>query len=129
MCVKITDNILDIKQNLPSGTGGLQVVHKGTILEAKTETYLERNILEGETFILMSGRPEPKVWRRFKYMQDNDYYYLSNTYFDAVGFKAKRDVIILGFTTFGHYDKSNYTLQYKTKKKGGSESPIVKMPI
>ena len=46
---------------------------------------------------MMSGSFEAKKWKRFPRMEPGDYFYMSDTYMDAVIFKPKTDIYFLGF--------------------------------
>jgi hypothetical protein len=74
-----------------------------------------------ENFILISGSFEAKRWRRFPKLEMGDYFYMSDTYYDAVIFKPKKDVYFLGFGFNNQYEKKDFKIKYKTNV-GGAES-------
>lgn len=61
----------------------------------------------------MSGGFEAKSWKRFKRVEPGDYFYMSDTYFDAVVFKPKKDVYFLGFGFLNQYEKKDFKLKFK----------------
>jgi hypothetical protein len=74
----------------------LSTIYRGEIIKSD-DTYLKRLIKSGEHFILISGALEAKKWRRFPKMEITDYFYMSDTYYDAVIVKPKSDIYFLGF--------------------------------
>jgi hypothetical protein len=47
--------------------------------------------------LLFTGALIAKRWKRFKRLEMEDYFYMSESYYDATQFKPKIDVHILGF--------------------------------
>lgn len=64
-------------------------------------------------FFLISGNLVAQKWRRFGRLVLNDYFYMSETYWDAVKFTPKMDVFILGFALMNHYEKQPWQLIFK----------------
>jgi hypothetical protein len=58
---------------------------------------VKRMVPHMSTFFLVAGELVAKRWKRFKRMEQEDYFYMSESYWDAVQFKPKVDVYFLGF--------------------------------
>ena len=75
---------MNMKEYLPiKVAGSLQVLYKNTIIK-NDETYLKRGIVGSESFVLISGSFTSKKWKRFPSHEMNDYFYMSDNYWDAV---------------------------------------------
>lgn len=74
----------------------MSTIYRGEIIKTD-DTYLKRLIKSGERFILISGAFEVKKWKRFPKMEIEDYFYMSDTYYDAMIFKPVSDIYFLGF--------------------------------
>ncbi len=90
----------------------MSIIYKGEVIK-KDETFLKKSILQDSSFLLLSGSLEVIKWKRFRNLETSDYFYMSDTYFDAVVFKPKIDVYFLGFGLFKHYEGATYTLTFK----------------
>lgn len=71
-------------------------------------------IKSGENFLLISGVLEAKMWKRFTTIE-NDYYYQSDSYFDAVLFRPKQDVMFMGFGLTKQYENHDFTMKFSYK--------------
>ena len=76
--------------------GALTVIYKGELIKPE-DTYMRKHIRSDENFILMTGSLEAKRWKRFGRVETGDYFYMSESCYDAVAFKPKMDVFFLGF--------------------------------
>lgn len=94
------------------GAGALNTIYKGELVK-NDETYLKRLIKQYENFILISGSFEAKKWKRFPRIEPGDYFYMSDTYYDAVIFKPKMDIYLLGFGSMNQYEKKEFKLFFK----------------
>ncbi len=72
-------------------SSGLSIIYKGEIAGAD-DTFIKRSVKQGDNFLLIGGSYEAKVWKRFPRVESGDYFYMSDTYYDAVAFRAQRDV-------------------------------------
>jgi hypothetical protein len=72
------------------------VIYKGDIIK-KEDTYLKRMVLPQDPFLLLAGSLQAKKWQRFLRLEKSDYFYMSESYWDAVQFKPKIDIYFLGF--------------------------------
>lgn len=83
----------------------------GKIIEKPEEiTFAQSKVLEGAKFAMIqaSSSSPPILWKRFKRIYYNDYYYLRVTPdFDAVTFIPRRNVYFMGFGLISHYHKSD----------------------
>jgi hypothetical protein len=61
------------------------------------DSFFKRLVTNGENFLLIAGTLEAKMWKRFPRMETSDYFYMSETYYDAVMFKPKKNCYFLGF--------------------------------
>lgn len=75
-------------------------------------------VKQGEQFILISGSFEAKRWKRFPKVEFNSYFYMSDSYYDAVMFKPKRDIYFLGFGFLNQYEKKEFKLKFKYNIEG-----------
>jgi len=89
----------------------LSIIYKGEVLSGD-ETFFKKNIRYGENFILMCGKLETKIWKRFSQISYDDYFYMSNSYPDAVVFKPFKDIYFLGFGLLNHYEKSDFIIKF-----------------
>jgi hypothetical protein len=94
------------------GAFGLNTIYKGELVK-NDETYLKRLIKQYENFILISGSFEAKKWKRFPRIDPEEYFYMSDTYYDAVIFKPKIDIYFLGFGSMNQYEKKEFKLFFK----------------
>lgn len=116
--VNITDKIANLKDSYNGkGASTLTTLLKDEIIGGD-DTFLKRMIKSGENFILISGSFEIKKWTRFPKIEYNDYFYMSDTYPDAVAFKPKRDIYFLGFGFLNHYEKKDFKLKFKFNIEG-----------
>lgn len=106
--------IANLKDFYSSKGSSLNIVYKGEVIQGK-DTYLKRLVLQNDKFLLMSGSFEAKKWKRFKRIEISDYFYMSDTYYDAVAFKPKRSIFFLGFGMIQHYEKKEFKLKFKYK--------------
>lgn len=109
------------------GASGLTSIYKGEIVKGD-DTYLKRLVKNGDNFLLVSGSYETKKWKRFGRVESGDYFYMSDTYYDAVVFKPKSDVVFLGFGLLNHYEKKDFKLKFK-HNIGGQEISEVEIEI
>ncbi|CDW91259.1 UNKNOWN [Stylonychia lemnae] len=111
--VGINDKIKTLKDFLNSKSASLlNIVFKDEIIK-NDDTFLKRHIRSGEKFILMSGGFEAKIWKRFRRIEHGDYFYMSDTYYDAVCFKPKKACHFLGFGFLNQYEKKDFKLKFK----------------
>ncbi len=112
-----------------TGKGGasLSIVHKGELIKNE-DSFLKRLIKSGENFILLSGGFEAIMWKRFAKTESSDYFYMSDSYYDAVAFKPKRDVHFLGFGFMNQYEKLDFKLKFKYNVDG-NECPETELNI
>jgi hypothetical protein len=126
--VGIHDKICSLKDYFNvKGGGSLSTIYKGEIVKAD-ETFFKRLIKSGELFLLISGSFEGKRWKRFPKAETSDYFYMSETYYDAVIFKPKCDVYFLGFGLLNQYEKKDFKLKFKCNIEG-VESPETEVDI
>ena len=62
---------------------------------------------------------EPLIWKRFKHVENNSYCYQEGTQWDAVAFKAKRNVMYSGFLWNREYNDKPFTLKHKFRIDSG----------
>lgn len=55
--------------------------------------------------MLLSGSFEAKKWKRFPSTETSDYFYMSNTQWDAVMVQPNSDIFFLGFGLMNQYEK------------------------
>lgn len=91
----INDNINNLKDFYKTD-GALSIVYRGEVSK-KEDTYLKRLVKQDENFILISGSFVAKKWKRFGRFVLTDYFYMSETYWDAVRVTPKMDMFLLGF--------------------------------
>jgi len=77
---------------------------------------------------LITGSFEGKRWKRFPKLEASDYFYMSDTYYDALIFKPKVDVHLLGFGFLNHYEKKDFKLKFKYNVDG-QDSPEIELDI
>ena len=77
------------------------------------ETFLKSMVKRDDDFILLSGSLESKKWKRFPKIEQGDYFYMSETYWDAVVFKPKKDIYFLGFGLNNQYEKKDFKIKFK----------------
>lgn len=94
------------------GSSTLTTLYKDEIIGAD-DTFMKRLIKSGENFVLISGSFELKKWSRFPKVEHGDYFYMSDTYYDAVAFKPKKDIYFLGFGLLNTYEKKDFKLKFK----------------
>ena len=99
------------------GGGGLNTIYKNEIIKSE-ETYFKKGIKSGDQFMLISGSFEAKKWKRFPRVELTDYFYMSETCYDAVVFKPKMDIFFLGFGFLNQYEKKNFKLKFKYVNNG-----------
>lgn len=102
----------NLKDFFSSKDGAPNIIYKGDVLK-KEDTYVKRMVPHLATFVLFTGELIAKRWKRFQRIEMNDYYYMSESYWDAVQFKPKIDVHILGFAVLNQYEKAAWTLTFK----------------
>lgn len=117
--VGIHDKISSLKNYFASETsaGGLTVIYNQEIIR-NDETFFKRQIKQHDKFMLLSGSFEAKKWKRFPKSEQGDYFYMSNGYYDAVAFKPKVDVYLLGFGFMNQYEKKEFKLKFKYNVDG-----------
>jgi hypothetical protein len=84
--------------------GSLTTLYQSSIVKSD-ETFLKKNILGGDSFLLLSGSFQAKKWKRFPSFEQSDYFYMSDTYWDAVMVQPKSDIYFLGFGLMNQYEK------------------------
>ncbi len=99
------------------GAGALTTIYKNEIVKGE-DTFFKRMVKSGESFLLMGGTFEPKLWKRFPRIENGDYFYMSDSYYDAVIFKPKCDIYFLGFGILNQYEKKEFKLFFKFKIEG-----------
>ncbi len=72
----------------------------------------------GENFVLLSGSFQAKKWSRFPRVEPGDYFYMSESYYDAVMFRPKKNIYFLGFGLLNQYEKKDFTLKFKYNVDG-----------
>jgi len=116
--VGIHDKLTSLKDYFAVKSGGaLNTIYKGEIAKSE-DTFYKRMVKSGELFLLISGSFEGKRWRRFPKCETTDYFYMSDTYYDAVIFKPKCDVYFLGFGFLNQYEKKDFKLKFKYNADG-----------
>lgn len=90
----------------------LSIIYNGE-LAGTDDTFIKRSVKQGDNFLLMGGSFEAKQWKRFPKLELGDYFYMSDTYFDAIAFKALREVNFLGFGLCNRYEKKDFTIKFK----------------
>lgn len=93
-------------------SGSLTSIYNEEIVKAD-DTFFKRQIKYGESFLLISGAFEAKKWKRFNKIEPGDYFYMSDTYYDAIIFKPKMDVYYLGFGFTNQYEKKDFKIKFK----------------
>ena len=95
--VGIHDKIANLSEYYSGkNKNSLVPIYKGELLKGD-ETFLKKFVKSGDNFILIAGSLEAKMWKRFPRMETGDYFYMSETYYDAVMFKPKKNIYFLGF--------------------------------
>ena len=51
-------------------------------------------------------------------METGDYFYMSETYYDAVMFKPKKNCYFLGFGFLNQYEKKDFLIRFKYNVDG-----------
>ena len=82
----------------------------------------------GDNFILISGSFLAKKWKRFGKIEQGDYFYMSETQWDAVVFKPKKDIYFLGFGFLNQYEKKDFKITFKYNVDG-NDSPEMEFDI
>lgn len=77
------------------------------------ETFCKKSIKSGETLLLISGSFEAKVWKRFPNIEYGDYFYMNETYYDAVCFVPNTDIYFLGFGFTNHYEQQTFKIMFR----------------
>lgn len=65
------------------------------------------------TFFMISGNIVTKKWKRFKSIELGDYFYMSDSYYDAIMLKPQMDIYLLGFAVMNHYAKIPFKITFK----------------
>lgn len=111
--VGIHDKITSLKDYFSvKGCGALNTIFKGEIIKTD-ETFFKRMVKSNEKFFLINGSFEAKKWKRFPKFEHSDYFYMSDSYYDAVIFKPKMDIYFLGFGFLNQYEKKNFKIKFK----------------
>jgi hypothetical protein len=51
-------------------------------------------------------------------VEPGDYFYMSESYYDAVMFRPKKNIYFLGFGLLNQYEKKDFTLKFKYNVDG-----------
>jgi hypothetical protein len=95
--VGINELIGNIKDYFNVKGAAFNVIYKGDLVK-KEDTYLKKLVpSHTSTIFLIAGSLQPQKWKRFGRMVTTDYFYMSETYWDAIMFKPKMDIFFLGF--------------------------------
>jgi hypothetical protein len=87
-------------------------VFKGDLIK-KEDTYLKKLVKSGDNLLLISGSFVAIKYKRFPRFVTDDYFHMSDTYWDAIKIKPNVDIYLLGFGLMNHSDKSAFTCIYK----------------
>jgi hypothetical protein len=90
----------------------LNIVYNGEVVTNR-DSFLKRLVKSGEKFVLLSGTLQAKRWKRFKELRTGDYFYMYNSWPDAIAFVPKRDIFFMGFAFNNHYNKKDFKLIFK----------------
>lgn len=110
--VNINDIMANLKDYYEIKGGAFTVIYNGEPVK-KEDTYLRRLVKSNSSFFLISGSLLALRWKRFGRIVTTDYFYMSDSYWDAVVFKPKIDVYLLGFAILNHYEKHPFKLKFK----------------
>lgn len=103
----------------------MTTIYHGELIK-DDDTYLKLLVKSGDRFILISGGAiDAKKWRRFTKIEDDDYFSISDTSYDAIAFKPSSDVYFLGFGLLNSYEKLNFTLKFKYNVDGQESNEFV----
>lgn len=97
---------------------GGALLHEGKQLSAE-DTAQSINMTNGSKLLVlqtgMTGQIEPKMWFRTKKtsIEWDDYTNLSSSEWDALMFKAKRDVYFCGVGMIKNYENQDFVLEVK----------------
>jgi hypothetical protein len=84
---------------LIQGAGSLGVLHRGEIVKAE-DTFVKRQVREGECVVLVKSEQKIMRWHRFtKYHHESSMVLYQNQW-DALAFIPKVDITLLGFGFF-----------------------------
>ena len=56
---------------------------------------------------------EAKKWRRFKKVEQTDYFYMAEAYWDSVIYKPSSDIYFLGFGFLNQYEKKEFKIKFR----------------
>jgi hypothetical protein len=79
---------------------------------------VKRGVLAGEQFMMISGSFQEKKWKRFPSFEQSDYFYMSDSYWDAVMLQPKSDIFFLGFGVMNQYEKKPFKIIFKYNVEG-----------
>ena len=94
------------------GAANMMPIFKGEVIKGD-DTFMKRQVKFCENFILVCGGFEAIKFNRFGRLESGDYFYMSDTYFDAIAFRPKKDVYFLGFGFLNQYEKHAFKLKFK----------------
>jgi hypothetical protein len=110
--VNINDFLGNLKDFYTFKGGAFNVIYNGDVVK-KEDTYLKKLVMSNASFFLISGSFVAKRWKRFGRIVTTDYFYMSDSYWDAIVFKPKIDIFLLGFSVLNHYEKHPFKLKFK----------------
>ena len=111
--MNINERMTNLKEYVSGKSAGtLTTIYKGEVVQSD-DTYLKRSVKQGENFLLISGSLDVKLWKRFPRIEHGDYFYMSDSYWDAVAFKPTKDIYFLGFGVLNQYEKKDFTIKFK----------------
>eukprot|EP00347_Sterkiella_histriomuscorum_P020840 403336264 len=126
--VGINDKIKNLKEyHNGKGKDNLTPIYKNELIKGE-DTYAKRLVQSGDNFLLICGGFEAIKWTRFGRLEFGDYFYMSDTYYDAIAFRPKQDMYFLGFGLFNQYEKHPFKLKFKFIAEG-YESPEIEVDI
>ena len=110
--MSINDKLKNLKEYYQTKGGAVQTTYKGEVIKGE-DSYAKRLIRQHELFLLMCGSYVAKKWTRFGRVETGDYFYMSETYYDAVCFRPKRAMHFLGFGFLNQYEKNSFKLKFR----------------
>lgn len=75
---------------------GLSTLYKNELIKGE-DSFMRRHVKQNDKFVLICGGFEPIQFKRFGRVEFGDYFYMSDTYYDAVAYRPVKDVFFLGF--------------------------------
>ena len=84
---------------LIQGAGSLGVLHRGEIVKAE-DTFVKRQVREGEFVVLVKSEQKTMRWHRFTKYHHESSMVLYRDQWDALAFIPKVDITLLGFGFF-----------------------------